>query len=134
MENTFRRGVALVLLVMMTACSTMQPVAQPRDFLLTRQPAVIWLSKSSDQTMVAVDAPKLLGDSIVGFVEGDYVEIPIKDVKSMQARQYSRSRTTAFLLGAGALAVGLALIVTGGLGSNSDMIDEDDIGIIRFGR
>jgi hypothetical protein len=132
MKSTIKKTVALMILVSLTACSTMQPVEQPRAFLESRTPSVIWLSKSSDRTMVAIDAPKLVGDSIVGFVEGEYTEIPLVDVKAMQARQYSRKKTTAFLIGAGAVVVGLTFLIQGGHGANPEMDGEDDIGILRF--
>lgn len=130
MNSTLRRAVALPMLIMVTACSTMQPVAQPQEFLRTRQPSVVWLSQESRQSMISVDAPRLIGDSIVGFVEGEYVEIHIASVKGMQARQYSRSRTTAFVLGIVGVAAVMALTVGGGLGANHDKVDEEDIGIL----
>ena len=118
------------MLVLVTACSSMQPVAQPREFLQSRQPSVVWLSQESQQTMVSVDAPRLIGDSIVGFVEGEYVEIPITSVRGMQARQYSRGRTAAFIVGLVGVAVAMLVVVSGGIGANPEMDGEDDIGIL----
>lgn len=134
MNSAFKKGVALVMLVLLVGCQTMQPVAEPRVFLQSRQPSVVWLAKSSDPTMFVLEGPQLLGDSIVGFVEGEYTEIPIATIKSMQAKQYSRGRTTAFLVGAGAAVLALTFIITGGMGSSYDMTDEDDIGILQFRR
>ena len=134
MNPTLRRAIALPMLTLVTACSSMQPVAQPREFLQARQPAVVWLSKDADQTMVAVDAPRLLGDSIVGFVEGEYTEIPIASVRSMQAKQYSRSKTVTFLVGVAAATAALIFVVAGGTGSGEDMNSEDDVGILPIGR
>jgi hypothetical protein len=134
MNTLLRRCIALALMLMMTACSTMQPVAQPRDFLEARSPSVIWLSKSSDPNLVALDGPKLMGDSIVGFIEGEYTEIALSQIKQIQAKQYSRSRTTAFLIGAGAVAVGLFFVIQGGHGATYDQNEEDDLGIVRFRR
>ena len=122
------------MVVSMTACTSMQPVAQPREFMATRQPSVVWVSKASEPNMFALDAPKLIGDSIVGFIEGEYTEIPIVQIRTMQAKQYSRSRTTAFAVGVAALALGSFLLIRGGHGATPDMDGEDDIGIIRFGR
>jgi hypothetical protein len=127
-----RRAIALVMVILMTACTSMQPVSQPREFMATRQPSVVWVSKASEPNMFAMDAPKLIGDSIVGFIEGEYTEIPIPQIRSMQARQYSRGRTVAFALGTAAAALGAFLLIKGGGGAGTDMIDEDDIGIIRF--
>ena len=132
MNTSFKRSVAAVLLLMMAACSSMQPVAQPRAFLESNRPAVVWLSKSSEQTMVALSAPQLVGDSVVGFVEGEYSEIALSQIRSMQARQYSRGRTTAFVVGAAALTTTLFFVLAGGHGGADEQDDEDEIGIIRF--
>jgi hypothetical protein len=134
MKVAFKKPIALALLLTMTACTSMQPVAQPREFMATRQPSVVWVSKASEPNMFALDAPKLIGDSIVGFIEGEYTEIPIPQIRTMQARQYSRGRTVAFALGAAVAAVGAFLLIQGGHGATPDQTDEDDIGIIRFGR
>lgn len=132
MNTSLKRAISLPLLLMMTACSTMQPVAQPRDFLEANRPAVVWVSKSSDQTMLALNAPQLVGDSIVGFVEGEYSEIALSQIRAMQARQYSRGRTTAFVVGAAALTATLFFVLNGGHGSTPEMNEEDDLGIVRF--
>ena len=133
MNTAFRRAVSLSMLLSMAACSTMQTVAQPRDFLKTHQPKQVWLSRDSGQAMIALDGPRLIGDSIVGFVEGEYAEIPVSSVKMMQAKQYSRKRTSTFLIAASAVVVGLFFIVKSGTGSDTDQIGEDDIGILPHG-
>ena len=65
----------------------------------------------------------MVGDSLVGFVEGEYVEIPFSQVQTVQARQYSRGRTMGFILGITAATVGLLFLAGGGLGSN--MVEDD---------
>jgi hypothetical protein len=134
MKSKIYKPVSLLMLVTLTACSTMQPVTQPREFMAARQPSVVWLAKSSEPNMFVLEAPKLVGDSIVGFIEGEYTEIALNQIKAMQAKQYSRSRTTLFVVGAAALVGGLFLVVKSGGGANYDMDGEDDIGIIRFRR
>lgn len=130
MNSTLRRAVALPMLLLVTACSTMQPVAQPREFLQTRQPSVVWLSRDSEQTMLSMDAPRLIGDSIVGFVEGEYMEIPLASVKGMQAKQYSRARTTGFMIGLAGLAVAALFLISGGTGAHMEEDGENEIGIL----
>lgn len=133
MTPTFRRAIALPMLVMVTACSTMQPVARPREFMQARQPSIVWVDHAGQQ-MVSIEGPQLMGDSIVGFIEGEYTEIPMSQIRSMQAKQYSRSRTTAFLAGMVAVAAAAIFLVSGGTGSTSDQIDEDDIGMTPLNR
>jgi hypothetical protein len=123
MNRSFMRATSLLILVTVTGCSTMQPVAQPREFMQARKPGRIWVTRQATPTMVEVSAPQMVGDSLVGFVEGEYVEIPFNDVQTVQARQYSRSRTMAFILGISAVVVGGLILAGGGLGSN--MVEDD---------
>lgn len=133
MNSTFRRAVALPMLLMMTACTTMQPVSRPREFMKSRQPSVVWVNHSG-QKLVSLEGPQLVGDSIVGFIEGEYTEIPMSQIESMHAKQYSRSRTTAFVAGMVGVAAAAILLLSGGMGAGMDEIGEDDIGIVPLNR
>lgn len=130
-SKTPRRVVAGLLLISVTACTSMQPVAQPREFMQMRRPPVVWVSQGTEIGMMAVESPKLEGDSLVGFVEGEYTEIAMNSVKSMQAKQYSRKTTALFAVGVSAVLATLLFVVKGGSGSGQDMTGEEDIGIIR---
>jgi hypothetical protein len=123
MNRRFRQTTSLLILVTVTACSTMQPVAQPREFMQARKPGTIWVTRQETASMVELNAPQMVGDSLVGFVEGEYVEIPFNQVRSIQAKQYSRGRTMAFILGISAVVVGGLLIAGGGVGAN--MVEDD---------
>jgi|SRR5687768_4331857 len=123
MNRRFRQATSLLILVTVTACSTMQPVAQPREFMQLRKPGTVWVTRQAIPAMVELNAPQMVGDSLVGFIEGEYVEIPFNQVQSIQAKQYSRGRTMAFILGVSAVVVGALLLTGGGLGSN--MVDDD---------
>ena len=129
--SRFQRVTALVMLVVVTGCSTMQPVSTPKPFLETSQPRVIWVTRQASPTMITVTGPRLMGDTIVGFVEGEYTELPLVEVKSVQAKQYSRPRTAAFLVGLTAVSVAVALLMTGGQGEHLQDDGENEIGIIR---
>ena len=123
MNRRFRQATSLLILVTVTACSTMQPVAQPREFMQLRKPGTVWVTRQAIPAMVELNAPQMVGDSLVGFIEGEYVEIPFNQVQSIQAKQYSRGRTMAFILGVSAVVVGALLLTGGGLGAN--MVDDD---------
>jgi hypothetical protein len=131
MNSRFRQAVALLLIFSTTGCSAMAPVAQPKNFVEARRPEVVWLTTTDEPVMKQLDGPKLQGDTIVGFIEGEYTEIPLVNVKAMQAKQYSRKKTTLFALIASAIVVGLIFTIEGGVGADTDMIGEDDIGVIR---
>jgi hypothetical protein len=129
MNSSFRRVTSLLILVTVTGCSTMQPVARPTEFFRSRKPKTVWITQESANTMVAVNAPQLVGDSLVGFIEGEYVEIPMKQVQGIQARQYARGRTVGFILGVTAAAIAGLLLMGSGLGSADIGDGEDEIGM-----
>ena len=123
MNRSFRQATSLLILVTVTACSTMQPVAQPREFMQLRKPGTVWVTRQATPAMVELNAPQMVGDSLVGFIEGEYVEIPFNQVQSIQAKQYSRGRTLGFILGVSAVVVGGLILMGGGLGAN--MVEDD---------
>ena len=123
MNPRFRQTTSLLILVTVTACSTMQPVAQPREFMQLRKPGTVWVTRQATPAVFELSAPQMVGDSLVGFVEGEYVEIPFNQVQTIQAKQYSRGRTMAFILGISAVVVGALLLTGGGVGAN--MVDDD---------
>lgn len=55
-------------------------------------PQRIWVT-DSDHSTVILDAPKINGDTIVGWVAGDYREIPLARVASLRTRERARTRT-----------------------------------------
>jgi hypothetical protein len=136
-EDSIRPGRALrllvcsALLVTMTGCTVMAPVAGPRQYIPTHEPSVIWVKRADAAQTIAIEGPRVIGDTLVGFVLGEYTELPLIQVQSVRARQFSRSRTTALLIGMGALAVGLTFILSGGHGGALDPTDEEDIGFRR---
>jgi hypothetical protein len=130
MNSSFRRATSLLILVTVTGCSTMRPVAQPREFMRTRKPGTIWVTRQATPAMFEVSAPQLVGDSLVGFVEGEYVEIPFNQVEAIQAKQYSRGRTMTFILGITAATVGFLLLMGGGLGAMDYDDGEGEIGML----
>ena len=66
-----------------------------------------------------LQSPELRTDTLAGFVEGDYVEMPLSDVHSMRAR-ISAPGKTRLLVGGVTLAVAAAVIVaTKGGGSGA---------------
>ena len=133
MTSSFRRTVSLLILVTVTGCSTMQPVARPREYFQGRKPKTVWITKESANTMIAVTAPQLVGDSLVGFIEGEYVEIPMGEVQGIQAKQYARGRTVGFILGMTAAAIAGLLLMGSGTGApdlGGEGGDDDPIGMV----
>jgi hypothetical protein len=110
------------------ACHTFGPIASPRDFLASKQPARIWVTET-DGSVAVFEGPKLVGDTLAGFVRGEYQELPLSNVKQIAARQ-SAPRRTRFSIIAGSIAtIGVVwLIAGGGFGNGSTPEDEEDGG------
>ena len=102
-----RQRLCVVLSVLLTACSTLQPVATPQQFIPTAQPTRIWVTQSDNSTLM-LEAPRLLGDTLVGFVGGRYQEMLLPQVRWMGVRQPAPRRTTVLV--AGLVFVGAGLI------------------------
>ena len=99
----------LPLVVLATACTTVVSVRdQPGAFIEAHDPGVVWVTKA-DNSIVQVASPRIIGDTIVGFVGADYVELPLSSVQSLRARQPARKRTALLIGGAALVAAGAAV-------------------------
>ena len=104
-------GYGLLSLVSVGAsgCVRVATVRSPGSFIAATQPQVVWLYWGSDSVM-RVDAPRLIGDTVVGTVNGTYTELPLTGVSKVTAVQVSAARTAA-LATVGAAATIAALVV-----------------------
>lgn len=102
-----RRTIAVLLILTVAACTTMGPVAAPADYIATERPSRIWITRADDQVIV-VEAPRLLGDTLVGFVQGSYREMLLSEAKQVAVTRPAGART-AVVVG-GVVAVGAVLI------------------------
>src|SRR6266568_318152 len=94
---------ALVSLVSLaTACSTMVAVPSPAHFVATKSPRMVWVTKT-DNTVVALQSPQIIADTLGGFVRGDFIEMPLSSVQVMRARQ-AAPKHTLLLVGGVTLA------------------------------
>jgi hypothetical protein len=109
-------AVLLPLVALAAACSTLAPVREkPTAFIEAHSPDFVWITKT-DNSVVVLEGPKVLGDTLAGFVGRGYVEIPLSSVQSLSARRPAKGRT-ALLIGGIALAAGgvaIAILSSGG--------------------
>jgi hypothetical protein len=106
----------LPLVALATACSTVVAVHDPpAAFITAHDPGVVWITKA-DNSVVELASPKVMGDTLAGFVGPDYLELPLSSVQSLRARQPARKRT-ALLIGGATLAAAGA--VAAWLGSSA---------------
>lgn len=102
-----RQAACATLIATLTACTTLQPVATPQQFIPVARPNRIWVTRA-DSSKLLVEAPRLLGDTLVGWVAGRYEEIPLPEARWVSVRQPA-PRRTMLLVGA-MVAVGAFMI------------------------
>ncbi|HUK22472.1 MAG TPA: hypothetical protein VLV45_13075 [Gemmatimonadales bacterium] len=64
----------------------------------------VWVTQA-DQNTVIMSAPRLFGDTIAGFVEGQYREMPLADTRNLQERVFAAGKTTALGVSIGAVTL-----------------------------
>lgn len=122
-----RRAVCALLIASLSACSTLQPVTTPREFIPAARPDRIWVT-TNDNAKLLVEAPRLLGDTLVGFVGGRYEEILLPDTRWVGVRQ-SAPRRTAFLV-AGVVVLGASLaylLMSNGAGGGAPASEDPSV-------
>ncbi len=107
----------LPLAPLVTACRTVVPVPSPAQYVSTKAPGLVWVTKT-DNTVLALGSPHVVGDTLTGFVKGgEYLEMPLSNVQSMRASVAAPHRT-ALLVGTvtlvGAVATFYAIHNTSG--------------------
>src|SRR3989442_5970170 len=108
-----RRLIAGLLLASLTACTTFQPVS-PREYIPISHPRQIYITRS-DNSVVVMQLPKLLGDTLVGYVNGDYQEMTLSQAKQVNARVAANGRTAVAVAAAvSGVAVASALMIGSG--------------------
>jgi hypothetical protein len=106
-NGPMRRAACAMLIALLTGCTTLQPVASPAHFIPAAQPNRIGVTRA-DSSKVLMEGPRLLGDTLVGWVAGRYEEIPLPEARWVSVRQPA-SRRTMLLVGA-VVAVGAVMI------------------------
>ena len=96
------------------ACHTMKPV--PLEALGGVRPARVWVTRA-DQAVVVVDGPQMFGDTLVGYVNGRFEELPAADVRRLVMRAPARGRTAALVAGGALGLAAVVYLVSGGGGS-----------------
>jgi len=101
-------------------CTTVAPIQSPGKYIAGNKPRSVWLTKAN-KSVVRVDGPRMVGDTVVGAVSGEYTEIPLAEVMRASAIQADKGKTVlAAVLGGGVTIAAAAVIFShGGSSSNS---------------
>lgn len=96
----------------------------PAEYLGTERPDVVRLTMA-DGTVVEIENPRVIGDSIEGVLPPQGrgremapfpVSVPVSDVRAVEARELSASRTAVAV---GVTAVGIVAILVGVLSNRT---------------
>ena len=109
--DRFRAG---LLVLSVAGCTHMSAVPQPADFVAAKRPARVWVT-GPDNSEVVVTHPSVRGDTLSGFSEDRYFEIPLADVKRVRASVPALERTLLF---AGVGVATMGVIVSRSHGKN----------------
>lgn len=108
---TLQAAAALVLAGAGAACHTLAPLSwQELDGL---RPSRVWVTRA-DQSVVEVSGPQVFGDTLVGYVEGEFLELPTADLRRAVVRRPARARTIGLALAGTALTAAMIALVAGG--------------------
>ena len=114
---------ASLLATALVSCTSVGPVSNPASYIASKQPRTVWLTRTN-KSVVKVDGPRMLGDTVIGSVGGDYTEIPLTDVTRVAAVEPAKGKTiAAAALGGVVTAAALVVIFSHGGSSNNGGID-----------
>jgi hypothetical protein len=102
-------------------CATVQPVANPEQFIAQTHPPVLYVTYT-DNSSVPVSQPRISGDTLFGTAPGvagsEAVAVALHDVSGIRAPQPDHKRTVALIVALGALTAGGAYTLTQAFGAN----------------
>lgn len=84
------------------ACYSMRPVTLEQ--LSASEPGAVWITRT-DQSVVVVETPRVFGDTLTGYINGEFHELPNTGMKYFRVKQMAGART-AGLVAAAAVGIG----------------------------
>lgn len=109
-SSLMRHLCAGLLIAGFAGCTSIGPVDSPGHYIAAKQPRRVWITKQN-RSVVRMDGPRMLGDTVIGSVAGEYTEVPLSEVTRIAAEQSSKGKTiAAALLGGGVTAAALVVI------------------------
>jgi hypothetical protein len=115
----------MAVLLAATACHTMQPLTM--EELNTLRPQHAWVTDENSSTFM-ISGPQVFGDTVVGYVEGRFRELPGSDLKQVAIRRPDRKKTIMLAVASTAAAVGVGVIISGtGLFGRTPGTDCNDV-------
>jgi hypothetical protein len=124
-NRTLHIAMTILPVAMLAACRTMGPV-EPREYITAKQPSRVWVTEA-DGSVSVFEGPKLVGDTLAGFVRGEYRELPLSNVKQVVARQPNKKKTILSITAGTLATAGLLFLITGSGPGASDIPEDDEM-------
>jgi hypothetical protein len=121
------------LLAAVAGCTTIEAVNQPAAYIAGKQPRTVWLTKSN-RSVVRMDGPRMLGDTVIGSVAGEYTEIPLSEVTRVAAVQSSKGKTIVAATLGGAVTAAALVVIFRHSGSASNTVTQQIADTMTLGR
>ena len=103
----------LLAVVAGTACYTMAPLSL--DQISVERPTRVWVT-TADRSRVEVNGPQVFGDTLVGYVGGDFRELPTGEIAQVAIKRAAKGKTMA-LVAASIASAALVGVAISGLGA-----------------
>ena len=107
-----RRVMAVLLLVLLTACHSWQPTTvSPQGWTPEERPSSVRVTLATGET-VTIENPTVRNDSIVGATDAD-VGVASRDVGLLEVRRFSVGNTVGLviLIPVGVVAAAVAVVI-----------------------
>jgi hypothetical protein len=112
LRNALTGLVLVALAAPGVACHHMAAVDAPVEYIDGAKPSRIWVTRPSGETFI-VEGPQLFGDTLVGYVNGEYRELEFRSTDEIVVRKPARARTALAVAGGIAGVVGFAYLISG---------------------
>lgn len=96
----------LAVLLTSAACSSLQPVREPVQYIPTVNPDLVYVT-FHNRAQVPLARPRVSGDSLIGTLQGLSRPwgVPLSQVQVVEAMQRDKKRTTLLIAGLGVVTV-----------------------------
>jgi hypothetical protein len=102
-----RRVLSAMLIPLTAGCTTIGPVANPKEFIPIKRPREVWLTRNDGQVLLMY-RPTLQGDSILGVVRGEgQRRIARNDIQQITAAVPAPDKTRLAVIAGGVVFLGL---------------------------
>ena len=118
MRSTVAATLLIAAALATAACHTLKPVSMAE--LNALKPERAWATEAN-QTVVVVEGPQVVGDTLMGYVNGVYEEMPATRFKEVMVQQPATTKTVLLV---GAIAAGFGGMVYALLGSGRSNVKD----------